>query len=145
MVRIKICHSLNTTWYIAHHSYVESKIWHKWTYLCNRNRLTGTENILVVANGGRSGWELDCESGISGCKLVHIEWRDNKALLYSTGNHIPHLVKNHNEKGHEKEYICILTESNALLHSRNYTILQITYTSEKQIKKMSFLYKSIRQ
>ena len=43
-------------------------------------------------------------------------------------------------------YVCI-PESNTLPHSRNYTILQITSTSEKQIKKInrSFLNKSIRQ
>ena len=28
---------------IWHHLYVESKIWHKWTYSWNRNRLTDTE------------------------------------------------------------------------------------------------------
>ena len=36
----------NTIWY---HLYVESKIWHKWTYLQNKNGLTDTENRLVVA------------------------------------------------------------------------------------------------
>ena len=36
--------------------YVESKIWHKWTYLWSRNRLTGLEKRLVVAKGGRKGW-----------------------------------------------------------------------------------------
>ena len=30
---------------------VESKIWHKWTYLQNRNRLTDIEKRLVVAKG----------------------------------------------------------------------------------------------
>ena len=35
--------------------YVQSKIWHKWTYLWNSNRLTDPENGLVVAKGeGRS-------------------------------------------------------------------------------------------
>ena len=29
--------------------YVESKTWHKSTYLWKRNRLTDTENILMVA------------------------------------------------------------------------------------------------
>ena len=36
--------------------YVESKIWHKWTYLWNRNRLTDIENKLMVIKGeGRWG------------------------------------------------------------------------------------------
>ena len=44
---------------ILYHSYGESKIWHKWTYLWKRNRLTDIENRLVVAKGkgvwGRDG------------------------------------------------------------------------------------------
>ena len=31
-----------------------SKIWHKWTYLWNRNGLTDTESTLVVVKG--EGW-----------------------------------------------------------------------------------------
>ena len=38
------------------HLYVESKIWHKWTYLQNRNRLIDIENRLVVAKGQGEGW-----------------------------------------------------------------------------------------
>ena len=41
-----------TIWY---HLYMESKIWHKWTHVQNRNRLTDTQNRLVVAKGER-GW-----------------------------------------------------------------------------------------
>ena len=37
----------NTVWYQLL-IYVESKIWYKWTYLWNRNRLTDVENTLVV-------------------------------------------------------------------------------------------------
>ena len=33
------------------HLYIESKIWHKWTYLQNKNRLTDVENRFVVAKG----------------------------------------------------------------------------------------------
>ena len=36
----------NTIWY---HLCVESKPWHKWAYLWNRNRLTDTEIRIVVA------------------------------------------------------------------------------------------------
>ena len=39
-------------------TYVESHIWHKWTYLQNRNRLTDTENRLVVVKG-EAGWGRD--------------------------------------------------------------------------------------
>ena len=38
----------NTMWY---HLYVESKVWHKWTYLWNRHILTDLEKRIVVAKG----------------------------------------------------------------------------------------------
>jgi len=44
----------NSIWY---HICVESKIWHKLTYLWNRNRLTDLENRLVVAKGEGEGVE----------------------------------------------------------------------------------------
>ena len=34
---------------ICYHLYGEFKIWHRWTYLQNRNRLTDIDNRLVVA------------------------------------------------------------------------------------------------
>ena len=57
-----------------------------------------TENRLVVAKGegGREG--MDWESGISRCKLLYIEWINNKDLLYSTGNYTQYPVINHNGK-----------------------------------------------
>ena len=36
---------------MGYHLYVESKTWHKWTYLQNRNRLTDTEKRSVIAKG----------------------------------------------------------------------------------------------
>ena len=41
------------------------KVWHKWTYLCNRNRPTDAENRLMVAKGAGSGGGLDSEFRIS--------------------------------------------------------------------------------
>ena len=38
----------NTIWY---HLYLESNVWHKWTYLQKRNKLMDMENRLVVAKG----------------------------------------------------------------------------------------------
>ena len=46
---------------------------------------------------------MDWEFGISKCKLLHIEWTNNKVLLYSTGNYIQYLVISHNGKEYEKE------------------------------------------
>ena len=54
------------------------------------------------AEGGMEG-----EFGTSRCKLLHIEWINNKVLLYSTGNYIQYTVINHNGKEYEKEYIYV--------------------------------------
>ena len=46
-----------------------------------------TQNRFVATKGGewrRVGWEF----GISTCKLLYIEWINNKVLPYSTGNYI---------------------------------------------------------
>ena len=51
--------------------------------------------------GGGKDWEF----GISRCKLLYIEWMNNKVLLYSKGNYIQYPGINHNEKEYEKEYI----------------------------------------
>ena len=103
----------DTVWY---HLYVESKIWHKWNYLWNRNRLTDIENRLVVAKGemGRGG--IEWEFGVSTCKLLYIEWINNKVLLYNTGNYTQYPVINHNGKEYEKIYMYNWI---TLLYSRN--------------------------
>ena len=58
---------------------------------------------LVVAKGERGGRGMDWEFGVSRCKLVYIEWINNKVLRYSTGNYIQYPVINHNGKGYEQE------------------------------------------
>ena len=46
---------------------------------------------------------VDWKFGICKCKLLYVEWINNKAPLYSMGNNIQHPVINHTGK----EYICI--------------------------------------
>ena len=89
----------NSTWY---NLYVESKIWHIWTYLWNRNRIMDIKNRRVAAKVDRGGRRLNWEFEISRCKLVYIEWINNKVLLYTTGNYIQYPVINQNGKEHEK-------------------------------------------
>ena len=36
------------------------------------------KNRLVVAKGERGGGGIDLEFGVSRCKLLHIEWMNNK-------------------------------------------------------------------
>ena len=49
----------------------------------------------------------DWEFGISRCRLLYVEWINNKVLLYSTGNYIQYPVINHDGKEYEKR----ITES----------------------------------
>ena len=55
--------------------------------------------------GGGGGGGMDWEAGVSRCKLLYIEWVNNKVLLYSTGNCIQCPVINHNGKEYKKECI----------------------------------------
>ena len=105
------------------HLFVESKIWHKWTYLWNRNRIMDIENRLVVAKGEGVGGGMEWEAGVSRCKPLYIEWINNKVLLYSTENYIQYPVINHSEKEYKKRmciYIYIYMYNRiTLLYGRN--------------------------
>ena len=48
------------------------------------------------AKGEGAGEGKDWEFGISRCKLLYIEWINDKVLLYSMGNYIQYPVINHN-------------------------------------------------
>ena len=50
---------------------------------------------------------MDWELVVSRCKLLYMEWINNRVLLYSTENYIQYLVINHNGKKYEKEYIYV--------------------------------------
>ena len=106
----------NTIWY---HLYVESKIRHKWPYLRNRNILTVIENRLLVAKleGGRGG--MNWEVAVSRCKLLYIEWLNNKVLLYSTGSYIQYPVINRNGKEYKKRMCIYIYNWIIFLYSRN--------------------------
>ena len=62
----------------------------------------------MVAKGERAGGGVDREFGISRCKLLYIEWINNKVLLNSTGNFIQYPLINHNGKEYFKKE-CIYT------------------------------------
>ena len=59
---------------------------------------TDSENRLVVAKGEAGGRGMDWKLGVGKCKLLHLEWKSNKVLMYSTGNYIEYSVINHNGK-----------------------------------------------
>ena len=52
--------------------------------------------------GGRVRGRMDWEFGVSRCKLLYIEWINNRVLLYSTGNYIQYPVIKHNGKEYLK-------------------------------------------
>ena len=115
----------NTIWY---HLCVKFKIWHKWNYLRNRNRIRDIENRLVVAEGERSERRLGLEFGIRWCKLVYTEWINNKILLYSTGNYIQCLVVNHNGKNMKKN-VCVCVCVCVCVHIYMYIWVTLLYNS----------------
>ena len=86
---------------------MESKIWHKRTYLQNRNRLIDIENRPVVAKGEGGGRGMDWEFGVGRCKLLPLKWINNKVLVCSTVNSIQYPVINHMEKNIFKMSICV--------------------------------------
>ena len=57
----------------------------------------------VVAKGESGGDGMEWEVRVSKWKLLHMEWINNKVLLYSTESYIQYPVINHNGK----EYIYI--------------------------------------
>ena len=86
----------NTVWY---HLNVESKMWHRQTYLWSRNRLTDIEKRLVAADGkARDGLR------VWGKQVHTITFRTDKqqVLLYSTGSYIQSPGINHNGKEYKK-------------------------------------------
>ena len=56
------------------------------------------ENRLVVAKGERGGSGIDWEFGVNIHNLLHLEWINNKVLLYSTGKYIQSPGIDHDEK-----------------------------------------------
>ena len=60
---------------------------------------------LVVAKGQGVGEGMEWEVEVSRRKLLHIEWINNKVLLYSAENYIHYPMINHNGKEYIKKSI----------------------------------------
>ena len=50
---------------------------------------------------------MDWEAGVSRCKLLHLEWINNKILLYDTRNYIQSPGIDCDEKNIKKECVCV--------------------------------------
>ena len=57
----------------------------------------------MVAKGEGVGGGMEWEAGVSRCKLLYMEWINNKVLLYSTENYIQYSMINHMEKNIKKK------------------------------------------
>ena len=79
------------------HRFIKSVIW-------------GIENRFVVDKGG-AGKKMDWEFGVGRCKLLYVEWINNKVLLLSTGNYIQYPLRNHKEKNIKKNVHMCISES----------------------------------
>ena len=101
--------------------YVKSKIWHKCTYLQNRNRSwTWTADLcMAVGKGGEKG--MGGEFGIDRCKVLHLEQMGNGVLPYGTENCVQSLGLEHSGRYYKKkEYVYIfMYDWVALLYSRS--------------------------
>ena len=64
------------------------------------------------------------DPGISRCTLLHLEWINNKLLLYSTRNYIQSPGINHNGKEFFKKNIYIHTHI-YIMHILHYTTIYI--------------------
>ena len=47
------------------------------------------------------------EHGVGRCKLLHLEWISNEALLYSTRNYIQSLGIDHDRKKYKTKNVCV--------------------------------------
>ena len=120
---------------------MESKIWHKWAYLWNKNRLTDMENRLVVAKGVWGGRGMNWERGVSRCQLLHIKWINNRSYCRAQGTTFNILWQTIPEKYFSKNaYMCKMSyfvAQQKLTHCKS-TILQFK-SLERNFKKRNAL------
>jgi len=74
--RQKLQPQTNTIWYYL---YLESNIWHKWTFAQKRESGTWRTDLWLPRGGGGSG--MDGEFGVGRCKTLHLEWISNEEVL----------------------------------------------------------------
>ena len=71
-----------------------------------KKKSISSESELNIKYLGRRHWEFGVRH-----KLLHIEWINNKVLLYSTVNYIQYPGINHNGKNIKKNAYVYITES----------------------------------
>ena len=64
-------------------------------FLSTEKKLMDLGEQTCGCQRGSEGSGMDWESGVNGCKLLHLEWISNDILLYSIGNYIQSLIMEH--------------------------------------------------
>ena len=64
---------------------------------CKTDSYTWRSDLWLPRVRGE-GRGMDCKFGVGRCKLLHLEWMNNKVLMYSTGNNTESPGINHNGK-----------------------------------------------
>ena len=91
------------------------------------------EQTYGCQSRGRGSKRMDWEFEISRCKLLYLEWIDNKSLLYSIGNCIQFPGINHNGK----KYIYIFFQTKPLSYTTEIsTVLYIKYTLKYNLDRL---------
>ena len=76
--------------------------------LSTKQKQTHREQTCGCQEGGGEGRRMGWEFGVGRCTLLHLEWKNNKVLLYSTGNSIQYPGINHNGKEYKQRMsICV--------------------------------------
>ena len=73
-------------------------------------KINSCKNIIRKSLLSQGSTGEDWEFGISICKLLYIEWINNKVLLCGSGHYIQYLLINILEEYEKNVYICV-TES----------------------------------
>ena len=61
-----------------------------------KKSVVSIENGFVVAKREVTGGEVEWEVGLARCKVLYIEWINNKVLLYSKESYIQYLMMDKN-------------------------------------------------
>ena len=106
--------------------------------LQNRSRLT-ERTALSLPRNKKGGRGMDWEFGVGRYKLLHLEYRNGKVLLYSTGNYIQYSVINHSIKECGKDvcvwtYICVCVCIYIYIHTYIYIYLNHFAIHQKLIQ-----------
>ena len=94
-------------------------MWSQMNLSIKQKQIQDIENRLVVAKGEGGGSGMDWELEVGRCKLLHLEWSSNEVLLYSTGNYIQSLGKDHDGRYYEKGKCIYIYDWVTLLYSIN--------------------------